>query len=140
MKWPDIDPRLGALGKDRRWLADQTPYTYDTIRNTLAPKATKRSARMLSVLARAIEDEEDRRRASGAREVRPGVFEIFSDEAQLDRADRASRIVGAPSLADYCRDVILAESDRILAEETERAQEGASADSTPSPATGNPAE
>lgn len=58
MDWNEIDRRLAALGKDRVWLADVTPYTWDTIRQALAPKGTARSSRMLTVLSRAIEDEE----------------------------------------------------------------------------------
>lgn len=58
MEWNEIDKRLFALGKDRVWLADVTPYSWDTIRQALAPKGTARSHRMLSVLSRAIEDEE----------------------------------------------------------------------------------
>ena len=51
MTWNEIDSRLYAVGKDRRWLADVTPYTYDTIRNTMAPGSTKKTDRMLSVLS-----------------------------------------------------------------------------------------
>jgi hypothetical protein len=117
MTWNDIDKRLEALGKDRRWLADAAGYTYDTIRNTLAPNASKRSDRMLSVLSRAIEDEEERQATPTSKGIRPGVFEIFQTEAQLHTADLASRIVGAPSLAEFCRDVIIAESEHIIAKE-----------------------
>ncbi len=65
MTWNEIDSRLYAVGKDRRWLADVTPYTYDTIRNTMAPGSTKKTDRMLSVLSRAIEDEEAKHRQVG---------------------------------------------------------------------------
>lgn len=117
MTWEEIDSRLAAVGKDRRWLADVTPYTYDSIRNTMAPaQAGRRSDRMLSVLSRAIEDEEGRQ--WHPREVTPGVFEIFQTSEQIDRADRASRIAGAPSLTQFCRDVILDEADRLLAQES----------------------
>jgi hypothetical protein len=119
MDWNDIDTRLDQLGKDRRWLAERAGYTYDTIRNTLAPNATKRSDRMLTVLSRAIEDEEERQVSPKSREIRPGVFEIFQTDEQLHTADLASRIVGAPSLADFCRDVILTESERIIVQEAE---------------------
>lgn len=60
MDWNEIDKRLSALGKDRVWLAEVTPYTWDTIRQALAPKGTARSTRMLIVLSRAIEDEESK--------------------------------------------------------------------------------
>lgn len=115
--WEQIDARLAALGRDRAWLAEHTPYTYDTIRNAMAPKSTRKTERMLVVLSRAIEDEEARKRPSGPKEIRPGVFDIFQTEEQLHNADLASRIVKSPSLVDFCRDTILAESERILNDE-----------------------
>lgn len=121
MTWNEIDARLDALGLDRNWLATATHYSAASIREALAPNSRKRSDRMLAVLSRVIEDEEASRRPAGEpREIAPGIFDIFQTEEQLDRADRASRLVDAPSLADYCRDVILAESDRLLAEERRR--------------------
>ena len=69
---------------------------------------------MLSILSRAIEDEEERQ---GGKETLPGVFDLFLTEESLDKADRASRIVQAPSLPDFCRDVIDAAATRILAAE-----------------------
>jgi hypothetical protein len=117
MTWNDIDPRLEALGKDRRWLSEVTPYSLASVRDAMGPNSKKRSDRMLTVLSRAIEDEEERQATPTSKEIRPGVFEIFQTEEQLHTADLASRIVGAPSLADYCRDVIIAESDRIIAAE-----------------------
>lgn len=123
--WNEIDSRLAALGKDRQWLASVTPYSPDTIRTALAPKSTKRSERMLQVLAKAIEDEEAKVEAPNTvTPDLPGVLSIFRTEEEFDLADRASRLVGAPSLSDYCHDVIMAESERIL--EAERVTEGKS--------------
>lgn len=48
------------------------------------------------------------------RETRPGFFEIFPDDVSLHRADRASRIAGAESLATWCHDVITKATDAIL--------------------------
>ena len=115
--WEKLDQRLAALGKDRAWLADKTPYSLESIRNAMAPASTRRSDRMLSILSRAIEDEELAQSAAAPREVRPGVFEIFQSEEQLHTADIASRIVGAASISDFCRDVIITESERIIAAE-----------------------
>lgn len=127
MQWTDVDPRLAALGKDRRWLAEQTGYSYDSLRNLLAPKrAHQITERMLSTMRRAIEDEEARQAeatpelSKAPRELAPGVFNLFRTPEELDRADRASRIVKAPSLVQFCRDVIEAEADRILEDEEKR--------------------
>ena len=54
----EIDKRLAALGKDRAWLAENTPYSSDYIRTVLAPKSTRRTSRVLQILSEAIEREE----------------------------------------------------------------------------------
>lgn len=118
IEWNDIDRRLVMMGKDRAWLAENTPYSWDSIRQALAPAGRARSQRMLEVLSRAIEDEE--RRQWEPRETAPGIFEIFRSAEEVDRADRASRIAEAPSLVEFCRDVIFAETDRLLAEDQGR--------------------
>jgi hypothetical protein len=130
IEWNQIDLRLAEIGKDRAWLAEQTNYSAGTIRTVLAPNSDKRSDRSLSILSRAIEDEEARQAVPASREIRPGVFEIFQTEEQLHTADLASRIVGAPSLSAYCRDVILAESDRLL-DEARRARSAYPTETTP---------
>lgn len=112
--WENLDARLTSIGKDRTWLAKETPYSLESIRNAMAPASQRRSERMLLVLSRAIEDEEERQAGQRSREIRPGVFEIFQTEEQLHAADLASRIVGAPSLSEFCRDVILVESKRLI--------------------------
>jgi len=120
IEWNDIDLRLAALGLNRAWLAEKTPYSKESIRQALAPKGSARSERMQIVLSRAIEDEEARRAAAESqlqiREVRPGILEIFQSDEELHRSDLASRSVGAPSLLEFCHDVIVRETDRILAE------------------------
>ena len=54
---------------------------------------------------------------SEPRETRPGFYEIFRSDEELHRSDRASRLAGAESLAAWCHDVILAETNRALAAE-----------------------
>ena len=113
--WEKLDHHLASLSKDRVWLAEQTPYSLESIRNAMAPASNRRSDRMLSILSRAIEDEEARRQPE-MREVTPGVFEILTPEL-LHKADLASRIVGAPSISHFCRDVIEVAATKILADE-----------------------
>lgn len=84
---------------------------------------------MQEVLSRAIEDEENRRHEP--REVRPGVFEIFQTEEELDRADRASRVAGSDSLVNFCREVIFDAADHLLKQEAAAGiQQGQSAEDT----------
>lgn len=132
MTWEEIDTRLQTLNRDRKWLADRSGYVIETIRNALAPKATyRRNDRMLATLRRVIEDEEvalglaERRptdwievpTALPTGEIAPGVFQIFRTDAELDRADRASRVAGSESLVEFCRDCIFTAADELLAQE-----------------------
>lgn len=116
-----IDDRLAALGKTRAWLATISPYTSNSIRAALAPNSTKRSERLHKVLSDAIEAEEARQAKSP--QIPPGFSSIFLDDDQLNRADQASRLVSAPSLADFCREAILRRADEIIQERGTRAQE-----------------
>lgn len=52
------------------------------------------------------------------RESRPGFFEIFRNDEEFHRADMASRIAGAASLSDWCHDVIMDATNRILETES----------------------
>lgn len=63
INWDQLDFRLAGIGKDRTWLGEKTPYSLESIRNAMAPASTRRSDRMLSVLSRAIEDEEEKHRS-----------------------------------------------------------------------------
>ena len=53
-----IDARLASIGKDRAWLAENTPYSADYIRTVLAPNSKRRTERVLQVLTAAIAREE----------------------------------------------------------------------------------
>lgn len=110
----EIDQRLAALGKDRAWLTETTPYSLNSIRQALAPAGSARSTRLQKILSDAIEAEEARQGKQAS--MPPGFSAIFLDDEQLARADQASRLVSAPSLADFCREAILSRADEILRE------------------------
>ncbi len=46
----------------------------------------------------------------------PPWNQVFLTEEQFDRADRASRIVKAESLKEFCRNIILTRADEIIAD------------------------
>lgn len=75
---------------------------------------------MLAVITASIEAEQIRQH--GEAERPPGVYDIFQGPADplFDRADRASRVVQAPSLVEFLRDVIEEGAARILAQEAVR--------------------
>lgn len=112
----EIDRRLDAIGKDRKWLAEVTQRSPDSIRAALAPKAhpKQRSSLLQKALSDAIVSEEEAQ-AAMQEPPQPGFHNIFLDDAQLDRADRASRQISAASLVDFCRDAIVFRSDELLA-------------------------
>lgn len=45
----------------------------------------------------------------------PPWNQIFDTADEFDRADRASRVIGAESLKEFCRETILEKADDILA-------------------------
>ena len=51
----EIDDLLETIGKDRRWLAEQSGYSYYSVRDCLAPDGKKLSPRMHAALKAAIE-------------------------------------------------------------------------------------
>jgi SOS-response transcriptional repressor LexA len=112
----EIDRRLDAISKDRKWLAEVTQRSPDSIRAALAPKAhpKQRSSLLQKALSDAIISEEDAQ-AAMQEPPQPGFHNIFLDDAQLDRADRASRQIHAASLVDFCRDAIVFRADELLA-------------------------
>jgi hypothetical protein len=118
IEFDDIDQALKDLGKNRAWLAEATGRSPESIRTALAPNAPKpkRSKLLQRVLSDAIE-EERKKQEEPQPMIPPGYSEIFMDDEQLGRADRASRLGPWDSLADFCRDAILAKADELLAED-----------------------
>lgn len=51
----EIDDLLETIGKDRRWLAEQSGYSYYSVRDCLAPDGKKLTSRMHGALMAAIE-------------------------------------------------------------------------------------
>lgn len=58
MKRNEVDPKLAQIGKDRHWLASVTGFSYDYIRNSLAPKAKELTFPMHTKITQAFEQYE----------------------------------------------------------------------------------
>jgi hypothetical protein len=120
----EIDAALKALGKDRAWLAIESGRKPDSIRVALATNADpkNRSELLQKALSDAIEREREKR-ADAQRiqfeappEIPAGHTAIYLSGQTYEEAERASRIVGAPTLAAFCHDVIKTQARLILAE------------------------
>lgn len=111
--YEEMKQRLAGTGRNRKWLAEQTGYSESTIKQYLGPRG-KRTEEFLKAVSNAIEAEEFRKR-QGKPEA-PLWNLIFLTHQEFDRADRASRIVKAESLEEFCRQVILRRADEIIAE------------------------
>ena len=83
----------------------------DTIRQHLGPKG-KRTAELMDEIERAITLETARHRE--AQPEGPPWNVIFRTAEEFNRADRASRLVKAESLREFCRNAILTMADGIL--------------------------
>lgn len=117
----EIDEKLATIGKNRKWLSDASGRSENSIRAALAPNATpeRRSKLLQRALTEAIEREESNQFPKKL-SVPPGYSEIFLNDETLDLADKASRLVGADSLASFCREVIQSEAKRIVAESAQK--------------------
>ncbi len=109
----DISRLLATIGKDRRWLAKQLGLSDNTIRQYLGPKG-KRTQELMKDIDRVITLESARQRET--QKDAPPWNQIFLTDDEFDRADRASRIVKAESLKDFCRGVILERADQLIAD------------------------
>jgi hypothetical protein len=108
----EIRRRLASIGKNRQWLAKQLNMSEHTIRQYLQPKG-KRTKEFLDEIERVITLETARQR-----EVQPDAPPwnvIFRTAEEFDKADRASRVVKAESLTEFCRAAILERADDLLA-------------------------
>ncbi len=116
--YEDIPRLLATIGKDRRWLAKQLKLSENTIRQYLGPKG-KRTAELMEEIERVITLETARQRET--QPEAPPWNVIFRTAEEFDRADRASRLVKAESLREFCRNAILTMADGILAAKTRSA-------------------
>ena len=110
--YEDIPRLLAAIGKDRRWLAKQLKLSDNTIRQYLGPKG-KRTVELMEEIERTITLETARQRET--QPEAPPWNVIFRTAEEFDRADRASRLVKAESLREFCRNAILTTADELLA-------------------------
>ena len=110
------DKGLDDLKLNRKWLAKVTGRSEGSIRAALAPNAVpkQRTPLLQRALSDAIEREEEAQ-AALQEPPQPGFHNVFLDEAQLVRADLASRKINAPSLVDFCRDAIVHRAEELLA-------------------------
>jgi len=120
----EIRQRLAAIGKNRKWLAVQLKMSEHTIRQYLQPKG-KRTKEFMDEIERAITLETARQRET--QPEAPPWNVIFRTAEEFDRADRASCLVKAESLREFCRNAILTMADGILSAKSR------SADSKTSP-------
>lgn len=111
----EIRRRLAAIGKNRQWLAKQLKKSEETVRQYLQPKG-KRTKELMEEIERVIVLEEARQRENQA--DAPPWNVLFRTAEEFDRADRASRLVKAESLTEFCRAAILERAEGILAEKS----------------------
>lgn len=101
---------LKRVDRTREWLAKQTGYSAGSVRQYLG--GTKQSRPFFEKAMGVLKAEEAQLRAG--RRISPQWILMFETEEEFQRADRASRIAGAESFTEFCRDAILARADEIL--------------------------
>ena len=115
IEYQDIPRLLATIGKDRRWLAKQLKLSDNTIRQYLGPKG-KRTVELMEEIEKVITLESARQKEN--QPDAPPWNQIFRTADEFDRADRASRILKAESLTEFCRAVILEKADELLAKKS----------------------
>ena len=104
--------RLAGLGRNRKWLAEQTRYSENTIRQYLGPNG-KHTPEFLRHASEAIEREEAKMRS---RNPHSSLWRtLFQSDEEFSKVDRASRLAKCESLQDFCHHSILKRAEEILA-------------------------
>lgn len=108
-----LNLRLAKLGlpKSRRWLAAQSGYRENSIRQYLGPKG-KCTAKFIRECLRVIEQEEARQRLDNPKS--PPWNLIFETQEQFEFVKEAAQKAGAPDLEAFCLSLILKRCDKIL--------------------------
>lgn len=94
-------------------MAKQLKKSEETVRQYLQPKG-KRTKELMEDIERVIVLEEARQRENQA--DAPPWNVLFQTADEFDRVDRASRVVDAESVTEFCRGVLLKRADEILEE------------------------
>lgn len=100
--YEDVDSRLAAIGKNRRWLTTQIQYKASSIREALAPNSTKRSTRLQRAITIAIEREEQRQ-SEAITDLRAQNLVISASPTQF-RAWNSASLAAGKLLEDWARD------------------------------------
>ena len=116
----EIDGRLKIIGRNRKWLAETSGKSPDTIRGALATNAPafKKSESLQRSLSDTIEREESRQLAEKmgeeSPELPPGYYAIYLTGESLKRAQLASCRIDQPDLHAFCIEAIKLKADEIL--------------------------
>ncbi|NDD54135.1 hypothetical protein EBZ39_09695 [bacterium] len=109
----DMKKRLAAVGKDRKWLAEVTGYSHSSVMHAMSARSPNKSAKIMHAIDAAISNEE---KAQGRQSVEEtGFFTLEFTPQEFRQIDRASRIVNAPSIKDYCQDAVKVRTKEIIA-------------------------
>lgn len=83
-----VEQALTQVGKDRKWLAEASGYSYFSVRDCLAPEGKKLSARMFAAFMKAIADSKQDAPLAGP--VLPDRITISVEPARMDTYLEAS--------------------------------------------------
>lgn len=101
ISFEEIDSRLEGIGKDRAWLAENTPYSATYIRDLMAPKSTRRTDRVQLIISETIEREELAQKAT----VRlPDQLALAPTADEFNAWCRAYKASPAETLKDWAID------------------------------------
>ena len=114
----EVDQKLAEIGQDRHWLAEQTGYSYDTVRNSLAPKAKELSFAMSAKFERSFLEEERRRNVNDSNEETSIWDLVMFTGKEVSLINDARRIGGYQKVEDLFHDAVIEFCDSLIAKQS----------------------
>lgn len=111
--------KMEEIGKDRSWIAEKSGYSYDYVKNSLAPSAPELTKKFSAVLEGVFsEHERDQASSEGVMPPSASVWDrVMFSGSETERIYRAQRAAGYLKTEDLYHDAVISFTDDLLEEE-----------------------
>lgn len=108
----ELTKLLEKAGRSRKWLVEKTGNTATTVRQYL--NGSKESRRFHEKAKGILQEDLASRKPKAKPPLQWDL--LFETEEQFRKVDRASRLVGATDIVEFCRAVLLDRAEKIFEE------------------------
>ncbi len=109
--------KLNLGDQGRVWLSKATGYSYDYVKNSLAPSAGEPSEKFSKACTRAF-SEEERRKSVDVTKSGNSVWDlVYFSGRELNTIDRAKKAGGYDDIYTFYHDAVISYADSLLAAE-----------------------